>query len=114
MNEILSQAELEHDLAVMIGEHLSSRDAFGQMPATSYSNGLAGYTNLRNILKLAISKIVGNQQEFPTIYFSVEKLWHFNCSRCKEWWTIGDWKTASGPTAICPHCGHMGLMKSQE
>ena len=67
MNEILSQAELEHDLAVMIAEHISSKDAIGQMPAISYSNSLAGYANLRNILKLAVSKIVANQQEFPII-----------------------------------------------
>ena len=33
---------------------------------------------------------------------SVEKLHHFNCPRCNQWWTIGDWEKQE--TITCPTC----------
>lgn len=34
---------------------------------------------------------------------SIEKLYHFNCSQCAKWWSIGDWSVQKELT--CPHCG---------
>jgi len=37
------------------------------------------------------------------IEYSTEKLVHFSCPDCKNWWSIGDWKNKS--VMWCPHCG---------
>lgn len=37
------------------------------------------------------------------IYYSLEKLYHFLCSKCNKWWSIGDWL---GNPLTCPHCGY--------
>lgn len=44
------------------------------------------------------------------IQYSIEILYHFKCSFCKQWWTIGDYnKQHTGEDWIyCPNCGHMG------
>lgn len=44
------------------------------------------------------------------IQYSIETLYHFKCSFCKQWWTIGDYnKQHTGEDWIyCPNCGHMG------
>ena len=34
---------------------------------------------------------------------SEEKLKHYNCGKCKAWWTIGD--ARSPKIMFCPHCG---------
>lgn len=36
--------------------------------------------------------------------FSEEKLGHFNCYKCKKWWTIGDIKNKKSEW-FCPWCG---------
>lgn len=36
---------------------------------------------------------------------SIEQLWHFNCTDCKNWWTIGDFKPKADWVLVCPHCG---------
>lgn len=35
---------------------------------------------------------------------SLEKLYHFNCGKCKKWWSIGDWLPNSLHVLTCPHC----------
>ena len=35
--------------------------------------------------------------------FSVEKLVHFSCYACGQWWTIGD--PPEEPEWYCPRCG---------
>jgi len=57
MNPILSEAELRHDLEVLLAEHNRSGDAWGQMPAMSYGNNVEGWANLRNLVKLAVKRI---------------------------------------------------------
>lgn len=42
------------------------------------------------------------------IFIKQQKVWQLKCDHCHEWWIIGDWKTASGPSAWCPHCCHIG------
>ena len=39
--------------------------------------------------------------------FSIEKLYHFNCGKCKRWWSIGDFDINT-KTLICPYvdCKH--------
>lgn len=37
--------------------------------------------------------------------YSIEILHHFSCSRCRNWFTIGDLKIESGLILTCPHCG---------
>lgn len=37
------------------------------------------------------------------IMVSLEHLYHFNCSECKKWWSVGDWTPVDSLT--CPHCG---------
>lgn len=46
-----------------------------------------------------INSIVNNM----TITCSIEKLYHFICSECNKWFTIGDWAIKN--SLICPHCG---------
>jgi len=38
------------------------------------------------------------------ITYSVEKLYHFRCSECNKWWSIGDF--SSNGLLMCPYCGH--------
>jgi len=39
--------------------------------------------------------------------YTVEKLYHFQCESCDQWWTIGDWdKSPSYNGKLnCPNCG---------
>jgi hypothetical protein len=57
VNPILNQAELKHDLEVMLFEYKLSKDAFGQSPASSYLPNIDGYINLKNILNTALGEI---------------------------------------------------------
>lgn len=34
--------------------------------------------------------------------YSVETLYHYQCGKCRQWWTIGD---SLLPEATCPRCG---------
>lgn len=50
--------------------------------------------------------------EDKKVEFSIEKLYHFSCRRCRKWWTIGDMQTLMPTTTVtCPHCGnvHQGM-----
>lgn len=38
------------------------------------------------------------------ITYTVEQLYHFQCSMCSKWWTIGDWD-GTADSMCCPHCG---------
>lgn len=38
------------------------------------------------------------------ISLSLERLHHFRCGACKQWWSIGDW-SATGRSLYCPACG---------
>jgi hypothetical protein len=44
------------------------------------------------------------------IGFSAETLYHFNCGKCKGWWTIGDWKKDT--KLYCPHCGEHQIVEA--
>ena len=33
---------------------------------------------------------------------SIENLYHFRCSVCELWWSVGDWKPVE--IIYCPHC----------
>lgn len=57
MNPILSEAELKHDLEVLLWEHRASKDAWGQMPAMSYGNNIHGHANLMNMVRLAVKRL---------------------------------------------------------
>jgi len=35
--------------------------------------------------------------------YSIERLYHFLCSECGKWFSIGDWKVVD--KLMCPHCG---------
>lgn len=37
---------------------------------------------------------------------SVEFLYHFSCSVCGNWWTVGDLEWSVGKEITCPHCRH--------
>lgn len=41
------------------------------------------------------------------ITYSIEKLYHFSCARCKKWWSIGDFDTKVVKVITCPHCGEV-------
>ena len=36
------------------------------------------------------------------ITYSIEELYQFSCSVCKNWWTISDYKSGE---LYCPRCG---------
>lgn len=41
--------------------------------------------------------------------YSIENLFHFRCSKCQKWWSIGDPKKAGWnprKELFCPLCGH--------
>ena len=44
--------------------------------------------------------------------FSIETLYHFNCSQCGQWWSIGDYKL-NGSVMTCPHCRHQSTQFQQ-
>jgi len=35
--------------------------------------------------------------------YSIEKLYHFSCTKCKKWFTIADYKITDKALA-CPNC----------
>lgn len=39
--------------------------------------------------------------------YTIEKLYHFQCESCHQWWTIGDWDMSPGCKGemYCPTCG---------
>jgi len=39
--------------------------------------------------------------------YSVERLYHFKCSDCKKWWSIGDYHLSRNDDdrLKCPYCG---------
>ena len=37
-------------------------------------------------------------------FYSIERLVHYQCSRCYGWWSIGDGPT--GKALYCPWCGY--------
>lgn len=50
----------------------------------------------------------------PKAKISVEVLYHFKCSDCKKWWSVGNWEPEE--TVCCPHCGepHMTGQRDEE
>lgn len=42
------------------------------------------------------------------ITFSVETLFHFQCTECKNWWSIGDFDIDNIDTLGCPFCRKRG------
>ena len=45
------------------------------------------------------------------IKYTIEYLYHFNCARCNQWFSIGDFEPKKDTTLYCPICGykHEGL-----
>lgn len=43
------------------------------------------------------------------IQYSIEELYHFQCSVCKKWWTIGDFEIIGATVISCPFCNHHGF-----
>lgn len=41
--------------------------------------------------------------------YSIETLYHFRCTDCDKWWSIGDFKPCKH--LICPHCGRVGRLE---
>jgi len=39
---------------------------------------------------------------YKLITYSIEKLYHFKCSLCHKWWSIGDYDNR---LLTCPFCG---------
>ena len=37
--------------------------------------------------------------------YTIEKIYHFNCSECKNWWSYASDKNLHKRTMTCPHCG---------
>ena len=37
--------------------------------------------------------------------YTIEKIYHFNCSECKNWWSYASDKELHKRTMTCPHCG---------
>lgn len=49
------------------------------------------------------------------IKYSIEILYHFNCTLCKKWWSIGDFNLKKNEHLTCPYCGcNQELMKSKK
>ena len=40
------------------------------------------------------------------ITFTTEILFHFLCSACKLWWSVGDCTLEQNKQLVCPFCGH--------
>jgi hypothetical protein len=43
---------------------------------------------------------------------SLESLYHFNCDRCRKWWSCADIKPVIGAEMHCPHCGKVNIVES--
>lgn len=43
------------------------------------------------------------------IYYSIEILKHYKCSKCNKWWSVGDGKDVD--RMVCPHCGRDQLVQ---
>jgi len=43
---------------------------------------------------------------------SLEKLFHFRCYSCDQWWSIGDWQEKK--EIACPHCGVVAEIEKNE
>ncbi len=53
--------------------------------------------------------------DVPTSHsFSMEKIYHFVCGECKNWWSHAtDMVYRRGQNMSCPHCGEMrGIVKN--
>lgn len=44
----------------------------------------------------------------------VERLYHFDCADCPQWWTIADGKVEIGDTVYCPRCSYEHLVTEFE
>jgi len=45
------------------------------------------------------------------ITYSIERLYHFSCTLCFSWWSVGDWEIKEEMT--CPHCGALQSIKHE-
>ena len=43
--------------------------------------------------------------------FSKEIIYHFQCSNCEGWWTIGDFHIKKQDKLFCPWCGFVSKVK---
>ena len=41
------------------------------------------------------------------IEYTIEKLYHFNCTKCSKWWSVGDYDITTF-VVNCPFCGKQG------
>jgi len=48
------------------------------------------------------------------IEYTVEQLYHFQCSRCSRWWSIGDYDLIATGGMVCPHCAHDAIPQEKE
>ena len=37
--------------------------------------------------------------------YTIEKIYHFNCGECKNWWSYASDKNLHKWTMTCPYCG---------
>ena len=47
------------------------------------------------------------------IFYSRETLFHFKCSLCLKWWSVGDFNFNS-PTLFCPFCGQSQTLEEEK
>jgi hypothetical protein len=51
----------------------------------------------------------------PTVRASLERLTHFHCCQCEQWWSIGDFDALRWPARIyCPRCGLAQQLPEQQ
>jgi DNA-directed RNA polymerase subunit RPC12/RpoP len=47
-----------------------------------------------------------------TIEFSIETLYHFRCTNCLRWWSVGDFQVQQQLT--CPFCSMRSVLVQSE
>ena len=50
----------------------------------------------------------------PKTIAYIERLYHFKCKGCGQWWTVADSKIEEGAKPYCPKCGTQHLVVGLE
>jgi transcriptional regulator with XRE-family HTH domain len=99
----LSQSELGSKLNV-------TRQTVAAWEKGTRSMSLKRLTDIRNVLDdIPIVKQSGGglHQEAPVFEakVSLERLYHFRCGKCNDWWTVGDRRPRINSIKFCTKCG---------
>ena len=69
-----------------------------------------------NYGRLLIAEIIDGFWRTMKHEYTTELLYHFNCGKCKKWWSYASTKEEgiTGRYMHCPHCGEVGECKIQK